>query len=257
MPVGPLGDRLFVDSPIRANRATLAGAEAHHLIHVMRVQCGAEVALFDGSGDEFAAEVDRIGRSEVELRIISRATVDRELPRELVLAVALPKGDRQKWLVEKAVELGVGRLVPLRTARGVAQPVSQTLTRLRRSVIAASKQCGRNRLMVVASPADWSDYVADTREAPFRMLAHPQAGGLTLAQQRHGEFARGVHLAVGPEGGFAEEEVTLAKTTGWQIIDLGPRILRVETAAIVLGAVVGQLGCHSRGDSSTGEPNQG
>ena len=96
--------------------------EAHHLLHVMRAKAGTRVTLFDGSGWEFEAVVERAGRSEVELAIAGRQEIDREAQIAVTLGVALPKGERQKWLVEKVVELGVARLVPLETARGVAQP---------------------------------------------------------------------------------------------------------------------------------------
>src|SRR5262245_27390648 len=129
--------RYFVESAITDSRATLSGSEAHHLLHVMRGRAGDEVTLFDGSGAGFAARVERCGRSEVELAILARAEINRELPRELVLGVALPKGDRQKWLIEKAVEVGVSRLIPLVTERGVAQPAGSTLERLARGVVEA------------------------------------------------------------------------------------------------------------------------
>ena len=103
-----MSQRYFVETPITADRAVLSGPEAHHLIHVMRLPAGATVTLFDGSGCEFAARIEHVRHAEVELGILARAEVDRELPRRLVLGVALPKGDRQKWLVEKAVELGLG-----------------------------------------------------------------------------------------------------------------------------------------------------
>src|SRR5688572_7985367 len=102
-----MSERFFVDSPISADRAMLAGDEARHLAAVMRAQIGDEVVLFDGSGCEFTARVAAIRKQAVELAIIERREVSRELPVELTLAVALPKGDRQKWLVEKATELGV------------------------------------------------------------------------------------------------------------------------------------------------------
>ena len=121
----PTADRYFVETPIGKTGAVLAGPEAHHLIHVMRAKPGVRVVLFDGSGAKFAGEVKRVGRAEVELAIHAREEIDRELPIELTLGVACPKGDRQKWLVEKAVELGVTRLVPLATAQSVAQPVEQ------------------------------------------------------------------------------------------------------------------------------------
>src|SRR3990172_5023056 len=156
-----MSDRYFVAEPISPGRVVLAGPEAHHLIHVMRAAAGMRIVLFDGSGAEFPAVVQQVGRSELELSALSREEVNRELPIDVTLGVALPKGDRQKWLVEKAVELGVTRIIPLRTQRGVAQPVEQALVRLRRSVIEASKQCGRNRLLQIDEPQDWRDFVAD------------------------------------------------------------------------------------------------
>ena len=232
-----MSDRYFVESPVTTDQAILAGPEAHHLIHVMRAKAGSRVTLFDGSGCQFDALVERIGRAEVELAILSRDRIDRELPIDLTLGVALPKGDRQKWLVEKAAELGVGRLVPLETARGVAHGVEKALDRLRRTVIEASKQCGRNRLLEIAEPQPWAAFVADMGQLPQRLLAHPcpLSSGSAWPALR---VADRVALAVGPEGGFTEEEVALAVGAGWQRIDLGPRILRVETAAVLLSAMI-------------------
>jgi len=234
-----MADRYFVESPISGSRVVLSGPEAHHLIHVMRAKRGTAVVLFDGSGAEFAAEVRQVGRREVALAVLRRDEVDRELPLEVTLAVAMPKGDRQRWLVEKAVELGVSRVVPLRTARSVAEPGKHAVDRLRRIVIEASKQCGRNRLMQVAQPRHWPDFVAETSDVPLRLLAHPTGrDGLADLLRQAGEPDR-VLAAVGPEGGFTEEEVSLAMTAGWRSIDLGPRILRVETAAILLAGILG------------------
>ena len=118
-----MSERFFVHVPITGERATLTGEEARHLSGVMRARIGDEVTLFDGLGSECAAHVAAIQKQSVELSISAGARCLRELAFELTLAVALPKGDRQKWLVEKATELGATRLIPLITARGVAQPV--------------------------------------------------------------------------------------------------------------------------------------
>ncbi|MGA2062037.1 MAG: 16S rRNA (uracil(1498)-N(3))-methyltransferase [Thermoguttaceae bacterium] len=252
-------DRYFVQTPITGEQVSLTGPEAHHLINVMRARQGAKVILFDGSGCEFLARVEQLGRSDVELTVLGREEVDRELPFVLTLGVALPKGDRQKWLVEKAVELGAGRVIPLKTQRAVAQPVQQALDRLRRSVVEASKQCGRNRLMEIAEPLEFSDYVDAARHQPCRLLAHPHtshakknmphAGELEGVQHTDpmvhfmhptddAELPSEIFLAVGPEGGFTNEEVDMAAKDGWHIVDLGPRILRIETAAVLLVAIV-------------------
>ena len=210
------------------------GPEAHHLIHVMRARIGDEVELFDGSGAEFVATVERLGRAEVELAISSRAEVDRESPRPCTLAVALPKGDRQQWLVEKAVELGIARLVPIVTARGVAQPTDNALARLRRAVVEATKQCGRTRLMAIDAPSTWPALLAESSTSQRRLIAHPGGVSLRTALPAEGPLL----VAIGPEGGFTDQEVQQALAAGWQQASLGPRILRIETAAIFVAAVV-------------------
>jgi 16S rRNA (uracil1498-N3)-methyltransferase len=229
--------RFYSHRPITSDAVTLDGPEAHHLAHVLRARQGTEVILFDGSGWECRSRVSQVRRSEVDLEVTSRAQIDREIPFRLVLGVALPKGERQRWLTEKLVELGVTRMVPLQTARGVAQPVRQSLDRLQRAVIEASKQCGRNRLMQIAEACSLADYLGAAGGNADRWLAHPSgtrldfhsAGGI-LSRPRDAA----VHLAIGPEGGFTDEEVALARSSDWQIVSLGERVMRVETAALVL-----------------------
>ncbi len=236
-----MADRYFVESPIEGPAACLRGAEAHHLAHVMRARPGVEVTLFDGNGAEFLARVERVGRSEIELAIVACQAVDRETHVPITLAVARPKGDRQRWLVEKATELGVARFVPLHVERGNDRQSPAGLDRLRRSVIEASKQCGRNRLMAIAAAESLADFLTAPQGDALRLIAHPGAkscrqvlddvapGGATPAQ---------ISLAIGPEGGFTAEEVDLALAHHFHAVSLGPRILRVETAALSLAAAV-------------------
>jgi 16S rRNA (uracil1498-N3)-methyltransferase len=252
-----MSERFFSSRPITTDRATLDGPEAHHLLHVMRASAGDELTLFDGSGAEFIAVVESLHRAHVDIRIIERRQFDRELPFPLVVGVALPKGDRQKWLVEKLTELGITAFVPLITERAVAQPTASALDRLGRSVIEAAKQCGRNRLMQIVKPQAWEEWIAgdcgfgaqsavrgSTELAEVspqseieirRLLAHP--GGLPLSAIDLGELAP-AHIAIGPEGGLADAEVAAATAAGWQTVSLGPRTLRIETAAIALAAAI-------------------
>ncbi len=232
--------RFFCEQPITTETVELSESEAHHVIHVMRAKVGDEVMLFDGTGVECAATIARIGRRDVELRVQSRSLVDRELPFDVVLAVALPRGDRQEWLVQKAVELGVTRLVPWHTQRSVARPKAKSLERLRRTVVEASKQCGRNRLMDIAEPCDYES-VLPQAEQRRSLLAHVGAavGPHSALNELPREIsASGIQFGIGPEGGFTDQEAELAAAAGWQLVDLGPRILRTETAAVVLAAYV-------------------
>jgi 16S rRNA (uracil1498-N3)-methyltransferase len=228
-----MSQRFFVPTAITERLVTLEGDEGHHLARVMRAKAGDALVLFDGGGAEFDARVTAVARSSVEVEVLARREADREAPVEVTLGVALPKGDRQRFLVEKAVELGVARLAPLVTNRGVAQPTDSALDRLQRAVIEASKQCGRNRLMEVAPPVELSDYVAEAPRDALRFIAHP--GGEPLARIAAPLPSR-ICVAVGPEGGLTQEEIALAHSAGWRSVDLGPRILRVETAAIALAA---------------------
>lgn len=227
-----MSERFFVAQPISTGRIALTGDEARHLATVMRAQPGELAILFDGSGAEFVARIVAAGKREVELEVVERREPLRELPFSLTLAVALPKGERQKWLVEKATELGVTRLVPLVTARGVAQPVEAALDRLRRGVIEASKQCGRNRLLEIGEPRTVLDYVRAVPEDAIRLLADPAGDWL----EPPASVPADLQIAIGPEGGFAPEEVAAAIAAGWRLVSLGPRILRVETAALMLAA---------------------
>jgi 16S rRNA (uracil1498-N3)-methyltransferase len=239
-----MSERFYSSIPITTERATVDGQEAHHLLHVMRAAIGDEVTLFDNSGAEFRAVVEQSSRSAVELRVVERVEVSRELPFALVVGVALPKGDRQKWLVEKLTELGVTKLVPLSTARGVAQPTDSALDRLRRAAIEAAKQSGRNRLLDVASPQGWPEWIEShvfkfsnpqSDVDPRLLLAHP--GGHPISRFDLA-VPRPTAVTIGPEGGLTDDEVAAATAAGWNQVGLGPRILRVETAAAAMVAAV-------------------
>ncbi len=204
----------------------------------MRAKVGDELVLFDGSGAEFPARIEKIGRSEVDLSIIERREVDRELPFRLVIGVALPKGDRQRWLVEKLVELGVAELVPLVTARSVAQPSGNASERLQRVVVEASKQCGRNRLMVVGQASTFADFLAAESASGTRLIAHPPAAGEIAMPSITPTFGSTAVCLIGPEGGFTEDEIALADEHRWRKVSLGSRVLRTETAAVAIAAAL-------------------
>ncbi len=205
------------------------------MVKAMRAEVGDAVTLFDGSGAEYSARITQIDRSAVGLELLARREVDRELAFDLTLGVALPKGDRQRWLIEKSVELGVTRVVPLTTSRGVAQPVDRALVRLRRAVIEASKQCGRNRLMDIATPKTLAEFAATAPSGSLRLLAHPDPTTKPVGSVRQQRPPQSILLAIGPEGGFTADEVRVV-SDDWQLVRLGPRILRIETAAVALVA---------------------
>ena len=228
-----MGHRYVIETPISSDRAILEGSEAHHLQHVMRAAIGDEIVLFDGSGREFVARIDSLKRSQVELTVTASAMVDRESARPLFVGVALPKGDRQRWLIEKLVELGTTRVIPLRTEHSIVHPEPRSLHKLQRFVTEASKQCGRNRLMEVTPLTSFHDFLTSAPELALRWVADPagdRGGDGSWSRDRQ----RAAYLAVGPEGGFSETERQSATAAGWRLVSLGPRLMRIETACLAL-----------------------
>ncbi len=216
--------------------ARLEGDDARHLARVLRLQPGQAVELFDGQSSlARAATITRLGRDTVELELTGDPIPGREPEVDLTLACALPKGERLDWLVEKAVELGVTRLAPVLTERSVVDPRPAKLQRLRRAVIEASKQCGRNRLMRLDEPAPFAAVLAIGSDSE-RLLAHP--GGTPLLDLPASPPGSAVVLLVGPEGGFSETEVGQAEASGWTRLALGPTLLRIETAALAATALL-------------------
>lgn len=226
-------ERFYVNSVPRRGLVILQGAEAHHLAGVRRLRAGAEVCLFNGDGNEYRAAIRAVGRRQVELEILDALAVDRELPFRLIVACPLPKGDRSQFLVEKLTEVGVSSYVPLRTERSVIHPGENRKEKLLRYVIEASKQCGRNVLMSIEKLISWEEFVSRRDDASQKLLAHPLGGPLELASSGVDSI-----VAIGPEGGFTEDEVQAGRAAGWELVSLGPRTLRIETAALSIAAAV-------------------
>jgi 16S rRNA (uracil1498-N3)-methyltransferase len=152
----------------------------------------------------------------------------------LEVAAPLPKGDRCQFLIEKLTELGVTTFVPLMCERSNTHPREAKRDKLERYIIEASKQCGRNVLMKLEELTDWAQYAMRGNDDDLRILAHPyQAGNLADLPG----LQTVVRIAVGPEGGFTDDELALALQHRWRPVSLGARTLRIETAAILLAAM--------------------
>ena len=236
-----VGSRYFCPVPTNAEIVRLPPEEAHHFANVLRGRIGDPIVLIDGSGCEFLATVTAIQRDKIDVQILSKSVVDRELDFKITIAVALPKGDRQKVLVEKLTELGVQELIPVITERGVAQPTDSAIERLMGQVIAACKQSGRTRFMNIAQPQSMAELCANKSQGVTKIFADISGTRMPHGIARPGST---IIAAVGPEGGFSPAEFSLFKETGWSAISLGNCILRVETAAIALAAILPALKAH-------------
>jgi 16S rRNA (uracil1498-N3)-methyltransferase len=228
-----VSDRFFTPDPLGPGEYVLTGPEAHHLATVRRFGPGDRIVVFNGDGFDYPCEIISATRRTVALNVLAPVAVERELPFPLVVGSALPKGDRADFLVEKLTELGATRFIPLVTARAVVQPKPSVVEKFARAVIEASKQCGRNRLLLVDPPQKFDAFVARTDLPAAKYVLHTGPG---LPRATAGA---GCAVAVGPEGGFAPEELAAAAGKGWTAVSLGPRVLRVETAAIAAVAILG------------------
>ena len=222
--------RLFVDEALAQEmELTLDGAPAHYLGTVLRLAVGARVKLFDDRSGEWLAEIVEAGRKRVSLAVLEHLRPREAVPDLWLLFAPITRG-RIDWLVEKATELGVARLVPVITRRTVVERLN--LDRLRAHAIEAAEQCGRTALPDLAEPrkldALLRDWPAD------RLLFFADEGGGAPLEPRPGPAA----ILIGPEGGFADEErAAIRAVPEARPVSLGPRILRADTAALAAVAL--------------------
>ncbi|WP_436315671.1 16S rRNA (uracil(1498)-N(3))-methyltransferase [Variovorax sp. LjRoot84] len=220
------------------------GAARH--VQVLRMQPGDALTLFDGSGGEYAATVERMGRSEVTVQVENHIAVEREAPRAVHLAIGMPANERMDWLVEKATELGVASIQPLMTAHGVLRLAGERADKKRAHweaiAIAACEQCGRNRLPLihpVRALAGWIDTPPiDDAERFVLSLAEGTCDMREIRERTSVTALRGACVLSGPEGGLSAAEEQDAIARGFAPLTLGPRVLRAETAALAALALL-------------------
>ncbi len=231
--------RFFTEDRLAGKTNTvLTGPDAHHIANVIRLKPNDKIVLFDGSGNEFTAQIQEIEKKRINLDILAEVNICRELDFDLTICVSLPKGDRQKFLVEKLAELGVTCVVPINCQRTAIVTQSKSISKMDRWVIEASKQCGRNQLMRIAEPISFAKML-DRWPDQTRKIAHPYQPLQTVSQSTQLGSCTSVVVAIGPEGGFHANEIGLAIESGWQSFVLGRSILRMETAAIAAATLFG------------------
>jgi 16S rRNA (uracil1498-N3)-methyltransferase len=227
--------------------ATLSPEETRHLRDVLRLHTGDEIYVFDGAGHEFHCAVDTIAKDSTALRVISEVEPTRpESPLDLTLGIALLKGEKFELVIQKATELGLKRIVPLQTERADVrlrdnEDVQKKLARWQRIALEAAKQTGRAFVPEVSAPLTLNSLLMlkdEGRESSSdvaRLMFAERAGdSFGEATKSFTEGPNEIFALVGPEGGWADEEIELARAKGWKIVTLGGRTLRAETAAIVV-----------------------
>ena len=224
--------------------ATLNADETRHLRDVLRLTIGDEVYVFDGEGREFRCAVAEVDRTSARLRIIEEVSAaSPESTLKLTLAVALLKGEKFDLIVQKATELGVTSLIPIITSRADVKIKSdddaeRKITRWRRIALEATKQCGRARLLKIERPVSFSDLVDQSANAVRFMFAERDGSSFDSLLDAFTAKPDNVIALIGSEGGFSDEEIDQARDSGCKIVTLGGRIMRAETAAIAIAALL-------------------
>jgi len=233
--------RVYVDAVLNPGSVVeLARDTASHLAKVLRARDGDELVLFNGDGREFHGAIDSVRGSRVLAAVGDGRPVDRESPFEVTLVQCVPRGDRMDFIVQKATELGVSRIVPTLSQRSVvrldARQAESKIAHWRAVAVSACEQCGRNRLPTIESARPLLDYLGESVPGGGLQLVFEPDGGSQQREVNGDELnevsQRSAEIAIGPEGGFESDELEAFRVAGFRRVGLGPRILRTETAAI-------------------------
>ncbi len=238
--------RLYVDQPLEKRQPgeifSLDGKEAEHLIRVLRVRGGEEFQAFDGKGCSLKVAVQDVKRRGTRLEVLTQPSIQPLPDVSLTIATAAPKGERFRWLIEKATEIGVKTIQPLITERSTVTPRPEKIENLKRVAIAACKQSGIDYVPEIHAPISWIDFLGqlskDRNETGSPILMADPHGQPLLSLLGQIACPQAMVLAIGPEGGWTKQEWQSAEKADALRFQLTRSILRIETAAIASAAAV-------------------
>ncbi len=237
--------RFFVDKDqIEDNNITITGTDVNHIRSVLRMRPGENITVSDGSGTDYYCSIVDLDPRQVRLQVIDRWQSFSELPVRITLYQGLPKADKMDLIVRKCVELGVFRIVPVITSRTVSRPEPSKLEKKRQRwqgiSESAAKQAGRAVIPELAPAMTFRQALQESRSLDTVLMPYEKAAGMDAARTLvHGlGDCRSAGILIGPEGGFADEEVEAAQAAGIKTISLGHRILRTETAGMAVMSIL-------------------
>ena len=230
----------FFISPddIHGDAISLTGEDVRHIRKVLRHKAGDTLTLSDGCGTDYTAGITEILPDRITLQITGSKQTDSEMRLSVTLFQCIPKSGKMDFITQKCTELGVARIVPVESEHAVGKPDSpQRIARYRKIAAEAAKQCGRGIIPTVEEPITFADAV--NRFSEFDLVIMPYEGAKEGSlREALSAPARSAALLIGPEGGFSDKEVALAKAHGASIVTLGKRILRTETAGCATLAMI-------------------
>ena len=232
--------RIFTAQPLTAQlELELEPAPSQHIARAMRMQAGDALTLFNGQGGEYAAIISAVSKKTVTVEIREFRNIELESPLAIHLGIAISRGDRMDWIIQKATELGVSRVSPLLTERTEVKlkddRADKKIQHWRQIGIAACEQCGRNQLPHIEPLQALPNWLAATK-GETKLVLHHRALRTepTNAEHKPTEVA----LLIGPEGGLSDIEIGLAEQAQFQALRLGPRVMRTETAPLAAIAIL-------------------
>lgn len=232
--------RFFVDEQPENDILVLRGENAHHAGRVLRLRAGEAVTLCDGKGMDYDCTVEQVEKDTVVCRVRDQHLAETEPKQHLTLFMALPKGDKMEFIVQKAVELGVSEIVPYLSKNCVSRPdkTEKKVERWQKIATEAAKQCGRGRLPMVSAVVSVEQAILHASKAETALFFYENEMQTGLRDALASGVGQAVSLMIGPEGGFSPAEAEAAQKAGLCSVSLGKRILRCETAPIAALAAV-------------------
>jgi 16S rRNA (uracil1498-N3)-methyltransferase len=233
--------RIYIDQDMAITESVSLDENAsHYLSKVLRMQEGRELIVFNGKGGEFSAQIKEISKKCVIIEIGKLTEENRQSPLQLELAIGISRGERMDWVLQKATELGVSRIIPLITERTEVkvkgEKQDKKMQHWRQIIISACEQCHRNLLPALCEPQSIDEWLAGVSTDCRFVLHHRNDQSLAKSVSPNS-----VSLLIGPEGGLSEDEIVLAENYQFQSLRLGPRVLRTETAPVAAISLVQYL----------------
>ncbi len=241
--------RFFVrPEDVIQNKIKIFGDEYNHIKNVLRLKCGEKITVSDGTGTDYTAVIDSFESNSVVASILSSQSSTTEPPIDVVLYQGVPKSDKMDLIIQKSVELGIKKIVPVLTERTIVKfenekDINTKVSRWQRIALEASKQCNRGVVPVIERPMAYSNAIESSKDSDLRIIPFENEKDNTLKSILKCDSKKSISFFIGPEGGFSEDEVIRAKLSGVVPVTLGPRILRTETAGfVVLSILMYELG---------------
>ena len=227
---------------VKGNKIFVYGKEAHHILDVMRLKKSDSVVTFDGTGKEYVGVIKEVGRDSLVVEVAETRESNSGLKIAVTLIQAIPKKEKMDYIVEKATELGVSAVIPVIAGRTIVnwdekkkEAHAQRWCKISRE---ASKQCGRSDIPDVSSVKDLKSAVKDTENHDLKLIAALSDGAISLKDALKDFEGKRITIAIGPEGDFTPDEIKLAKSLGFKVVNLGQRVLKSDTAGLAMLAVL-------------------